>query len=203
MWENTGFVERSGDVYAGTTGVQAGIAGVAQAGIVPVAFISRSPNAYAKLAVVRTRRWNVAVQVGGYRLLSGATRSFYSPAYSTRLDNPDFGITLVPVAVSASTEIGSWLELHQTITMLGVITSGPLRNGVTTGYSAVAEVNPHGRHALSFHFAEVGFWSQDLALAGASYRYRNGFLEMRLGYFYRFTRTGMQAAPLAALAVLL
>ena len=80
---------------------------------------------------------------------------------------------------------------------------GSLRTAVTAGYSAVAELNPHGRHALSLHGGEVGFWAHDLAVAGASYRYRNGWMELRLGYFYRFSKSGGQSAPLAAFGVLL
>jgi len=31
--------------------------------------------------------------VGAYRLLDGASRSMFSPMYSSRLDNPDFAVT--------------------------------------------------------------------------------------------------------------
>jgi hypothetical protein len=40
-------------------------------------------------------------------------------------------------------------------------------------------------------------------VAGASYRYRNSWMELRLGYFYRFGKSGGQSAPLAAIGVLL
>ena len=33
--------------------------------------------------------------------------------YSSRLDNVGFGVTLVPVSLSASTELASWLEIHR------------------------------------------------------------------------------------------
>jgi hypothetical protein len=203
IWENTGHVEEAGDVRLGTMGAQVGVGGIAHAGVQPVNFIYRAPNAYLKVQILRAGRWRVAAQAGGMRLMQGASRSFFSPMYSTRLDNPDFGITLVPVSVSASAEVASWLEIHQTLTGLGVVTGGPLRNGVTPGYSAVAELNPRGRHALSLHLGETGAWAHDLAVAGASYRYRNGWMEFRLGYFYRFTKAGVQAAPLVGLGVLL
>src|SRR5947207_2761640 len=186
MWENTGHVERAGDLRIGSTGAQVGIAGLAHAGVQPINFIFRSPNAYAKVALFRSARWSIAAQAGGYRLLPGASEAFFSPMYSTRFVNRDYGVTLVPVAVSASAEIASWLELHQTFTALGTFNSGPLRNGITPGYSAVAELNPHGRHAISLHAADTGLWQEDIAFAGASYRYRNGWMEARLGYFYRW-----------------
>ena len=203
LWENTGHIEKSGDARLGTTGAQVGLGDFAHAGVLPINFIYRSPNGYVKFAALRTERWSVAVQAGGFRLLPGASSASFSPMYSSRLDNKDFGIVLIPISVSASAEIAPWLELHQTITALGMLTAGPLVNGVTPGYSAVAELNPKGRHAISLHAGEVGFWAHDLAIAGASYRYRNSWLEVRLGYFYRLTKSGGQNAPLLALGVLL
>jgi hypothetical protein len=203
VWENTGHVERSGDFRLGTTGTQFGIADVAHVGLQPINFIYRSPNAYAKVEVFHDARWSVAAQAGAYRLMSGAARAFFSPMYSTRLDNPDFGITLAPISLSGSYEAARWLEIHQTITALGVYSNGSVQSGVTGGYSVVAELNPHGRHGLSFHAADAGILTRDLTLAGASYRYRNSWMELRCGYFYRATSTGVQATPLVALGVLL
>ena len=203
LWENTGYVEESGEVRLGTTGAQVGLAGRAHAGVQPLNFAYRSPNAYLKLALPGSARWHLAVQAGAYRLLEGASRSSFSPMYSSRIDNPDFAVTLLPASFSASVLLFPWLELHQTLTGLGILAAGPLKGGVTPGYAAVAELNPRGRHSLSLHAEDAGLWTRDLAAAGASYRYRNGWMEFRLGYFYRFTRAGRQAAPLAALAVLL
>jgi hypothetical protein len=203
IWENTGHVEKSGDVRLGTTGAQVGLAGVVHVGVQPLNFVYRSPNGYLKVALLDTGKWRFALQAGGYRLLPGASRASFSPMYSARIDNPDFAITLVPVSLSASVEMAPWLEVHQTLTAMGVIASPQLRTTVTPGYSAVAELNPRGRHALTLHGGEVGFWAHDLAVAGASYRYRNNWLEFRLGYFYRFTKSGVQGAPLAALGILL
>ena len=67
----------------------------------------------------------------------------------------------------------------------------------------VVGLNPHGRHGVTLHAADVGLWDHDLAIAGASYRYRNGWMELRLGYFYRFTKSGTQGAPIAGFGVLL
>lgn len=203
MWENTAHVERSGELRLGSTGAQLGVGGFAHVGVQPINFIYRSPNAYAKGELFHAGRWTVATQIAGYRLMNGAGLSFFSPMYSSRIDNRDFAITLAPVSLIASVEIASWLELHQTLTSLFVYSSGPVKSGVTGGYSIMAEINPHGRHGLCFHAADAGFLVHDLALAGASYRYRNTWLELRLGYFYRVTRDGAQATPLAALGVLL
>lgn len=203
IWESTGFVEQGGAVRLGTTGAQVGIVDVLHLGVQPINFIQRAPNGYAKLALLTTGRWRVAAQAGAFRLLPGATRDLFSPMYASRLDNPDFAVTLVPVSVSASLEVARWLEVHQTLTGLGVLAPGHLRSAVTPGYSLVVELNPAGRHGLSLHAAEVGLWAHDMAIAGAAYRYRNRWLELRLGYFYRLTRSGLQSAPIAALAVLL
>jgi hypothetical protein len=203
IWENTGHVEKPGDVRVGTTGAQVGLGRIGHVGVQPINFIYRSPNAYLKVALAESARWNLAAQVGVFRLLAGASRAFFSPMYASRLDNSDFALTLVPLSFCVSGGIGQWMELHQTLTGLVLLTSGPLRNRVTPGYSAVAELNPHGRHGLSLHAGETGFWAHDLAIVGASYRYRNTWMEFRLGYFYRFTKTGSQAAPLASFGLLL
>ncbi len=190
IWESTGHVERGGDIRIGSTGAQVGILDVAHVGIQPINFIYRSPNAFLKVALFASERWRIAAQVGGYRLLDSASHALFSPMYSSRLDNTGFGVTLVPVSLSASVEVARWLEIHQTLTGLGVYAPDHLH---TAG----------ARHGITLHASEVGFWAHDMAIAGASYRYRNGWTELRLGYFYRFGKSGVQASPLASLGVLL
>jgi hypothetical protein len=203
IWESTGHIEQDAAVRFGTTGVQVGIRGVAHVGVQPVNFIARSPNGYFKASLFASERWRLAGQVSAYRLLDGASSAFFSPMFSSRLDNRDYKATLLPVSLAASVEVARWLEVHQTLTGLAVVAPGHLRTRVTPGYSVVAELNPRARHGISLHAAEVGFWAHDLTIAGASYRYRNGWMELRLGYFYRFSKSGSQAAPLVAFGVLL
>lgn len=203
MWESTGYVENAGDVRLGTNGAQVGIGGAVQVGTQPINLVERVPNAYFKVALGSTERWHIAAQAGGYQLLPGASRDLFSPMYSSRLDNPDFSVTVVPISMAASVEVARWLSFHNTVTALGVLSSARLKTSVTPGASVVAELNPHGRHGLTLNLAEVGFWAHDMSIAGASYRYRCTWLEMRVGYFYRFTKSGAQASPIASLAVLL
>jgi hypothetical protein len=203
LWENTAWVEKNGDVRVGTTGMQAGIGDVLHVGTQPINLAYRAPNLYAKLALPSAGRWRFATQVGAQHLLAGASRAFFSPMYSSRLDNPDFALTLLPISGTATVMLGERVEIHQTLTALGVFSGGPIRNSVTGGYSVVAEFNSRGRHGISLHAAEVGFTRRDLTIVGAAYRYRNTWLELRLGYFYRFSKAGSQAAPLMSLGVLL
>lgn len=203
LWEGTGHVERSGAVRLGSTGAQVGILGVAHVGVQPVNYLIRAPNGYAKVALFASERWHLAAQVGLYRLFEGASTAFFSPMYSSRLSNPDFAVTLVPVSLSASVEVAPWLEINQTLTGLTVIAPGHLDARVTPGLSVVAELNPRGRHGVSLHATEVGFWAHDLAITGASYRYRNTWMELRMGYFYRFSKSGSQSAPIVSFGVLL
>src|SRR5205814_10525125 len=104
----------------------------------PMTFVERTLNGYHKVALRSARKWRFAAQTGAFRLLDAASRALFSPMYSSRLDNMGFGVTLVPVAVSASVEVARWLEVHQTLTGLGVYAPGHLRTGVTPGYSVVA-----------------------------------------------------------------
>jgi hypothetical protein len=203
IWESTGHVEEGGSVRVSTTGAQVGIRDLAHVGVLPLYFIDRTPNGYVKVVLPAPQGWHVAAQVGAYRLLEGASHAFFSPMFSSRLDNTDFAVNLIPVSVSASYDVTRWLEIHQTLTSLAVLAPGHLESRVTPGYSVAAEINPRGRHGLTLHAMDVGIWTKELAVAGASYRYRNGWAELRLGYFYRFTSAGVQASPLASFGVLL
>jgi hypothetical protein len=197
IWENTGFVERHREMYIGTNGAHYGILNVAQIGVQPINFIYRSPNAYAKVQLARGDQWRLSGQIGAYYLMSEASRAFFSPMYSSRLDNPGFSVYLMPVSLTATHQVSDWLELHQTATALGVhSSSGRLPAQAYLGYSVVAELKARARHSVLLHAGEVGFWNHDFSLLGTSYRYHNSWMEFRLGYFYRMRPNGMQASPL-------
>ena len=186
IWENTGFVPKHRDLYIGTNGAKFGIGNYMALGLEPVQFVYRAPNANAKFALFETDKWSLATQIGVLELLDQASRAFFSPMYSSRLDNPDFNITLLPASVSATYSLRDWLELHQTVTGLGVFTSGALQNQAYFGYSAVGEFIASSHHSALIHLSEVGLWNHDFSMLGASYRYQSSWFEFRLGYFYRF-----------------
>jgi hypothetical protein len=197
IWENTGFVERHREMYLGTNGAHYGILDVAHIGVQPINFMYRSPNAYVKASLFEKGNWHVAGQVGAYYLMNEASRSFFSPMYSSRLDNPDFSVYLVPVTLTATLRVSDWLDFHQTATALEVYSSsGVLDNQVYPGYSAVAELKARSRHSVLLHAGEVGFWKHDFSVLGTSYRYHNTWMEFRIGYFYRMRSEGMQSAPM-------
>jgi hypothetical protein len=204
IWENTGFVERHREMYIGTNGAHYGIANVAQVGVEPVNFIYRSPNGYAKFALFNRGNWHVAEQVGGYYLMTEASRAFFSPMYASRLDNPDFSVVLLPVSTTATLEVSDWMQIHQTATVLGVYSnSGQLDNTAFFGYSVVAELLARARHSVLVHAGEVGFWNHDFGMTGVSYRYHNTWMDFQLGYFYRFRQDGTQTAPLVSFGILI
>ena len=120
MWETTGYVENAGDVRVSTTGMQVGVPGGMHFGVQPVSFIERTPNAYAKVALPAPEGWHFAAQAAGYRLLAGAGGALFSPMYTTRLDNHGFDAIFAPLSFAASKDIASWLEVHQTVTLLAI-----------------------------------------------------------------------------------
>jgi hypothetical protein len=201
IWESTGYVEHAEEIYAGTSSVHLGVADEAQVGVEPLLFMYRTPNVNVKLATWNNDRWNFATHVGYFHLMEEASRSFMSPMYTSRLDNPDFAVNMAQIAGSASYHPNGWLTLHQTLTALPVFASGPLNNEVTFGYSAVAELMARHRHSILFHATEVGFWNHDQDIVGASYRYQNNWLELRFGYFYRITSEAAQSSPLISVGV--
>jgi hypothetical protein len=203
LWENTGHIERHREVFLGTTGAQVGILDRLHLGVEPIQFLYRTPNLYAKVSLYDDGPWHVAGQVGALYLMERAGRASLSPMYTSRLDNFDYSVCLIPATLAVSHQIGDWLELHHGLTALGLMTGGPLQDEVTFGYALEAELNPLGRHAAILHAAEVGLWRHDHAILGASYRYRNTWLELRLGYFYRLRAAGTQGGPLIGLGLLL
>lgn len=205
IWENTGFVEKHRELYLGTNGAHYGILDVVHVGVEPMNFFYRAPNGYVKFSLLQRGRWHMSGQVGAYYLMDEASRTFLSPMYSSRLDNPDFAILLTPVTVTATYELSDWMQLHQTATVLGVLGApdSPIQNQAFVGYSVVAELLAKRRHSVLVHAGEVGFWNHDFGMLGASYRYHNSWLDFQLGYFYRFRQDGSQSSPLISLGFLI
>lgn len=199
IWENTGNLLPDQEIYLGTNGAGFGAGGVAQVGVHPVQFMYRAPNAYTKFRLLQRGQLKLAVQVGAYYLLEHAGKAFLSPMYTSRLNNPDFSMTLVPATLGSTYSVGEWLQLHQSVTALTTLSNGPVKNEVTPGYSLLTEFVARARHSVVLHLSEIGFWKHDMAIMGASYRYSNSWLEFRLGYFYRIQDMGTQHAPLIGL----
>ena len=203
LWEGSGYVERAGAFRLGTTGTHVGVAGVAHVGVSPLPFMHRTPNLYSKLVLSDRPTLGISLQVSAYAMLNGAARGLFSPMYSTRLDNPDFRVWVVPVTASATHRIAPWLDLHQSLTLMGVTSGGPIRSEITPGYSLVAELHASSSSSLLLHAAQVGLWDHRFGLAGASVRYQGDWLELRAGYFYRMFVEGAQSGPLVGIGVLL
>lgn len=203
LWENTAFVEKGGDAFFGTYSGHVGILGRANIGVAPIHFAYRTPNVFVKSRIWNNDSFFVSGQVGAYYLLERASRSSMSPDYTSRLDNPDFTMTLLPISLATTYRLDDWIDLHQTVTSLWITSSGPVDNQMSLSYSFVAELLPVGRHSLNFHWTDVGLWNHDNTILGTSYRYRNTWVEFRLGYFYRIRRLGNQSGPLIGLGFLL
>ena len=198
IWESTGFVLPHRKIHLATNGAEFGINNIGQIGVQPISFLYRSPNINAKFQLLKKGPVSLATQVGATFLLAQASRAFLSPMYSSRLDNPDFSITLVPVSLTSTIQIADWLQVHQSLTGLSIFGQGPVKTEMQLGYSAVAEFMALARHSVLLHAAEVGIGNHDFSLLGASYRYQNNWFEFRLGYFYRMRTVGTQASPLIA-----
>lgn len=203
LWENTAFVENGGDAFFGTYSGHVGVANRLQIGLAPIHFAYRTPNLYLKGFVWGNDSFYIGAQAGVYHLLERASRSSMSPDYTSRLDNPDFTVTLFPLSLPTTLRPFEWLDLHQTVTGLVITSTGPIQKEVTWSYSLVAELLPLNRHALLLHWTDVGLWAHDNTIVGASYRYRNTWMEFKLGYFYRFRKTGNQSSPLVGIGFLL
>lgn len=201
IWENTGAVEAHRKIRVGTTGAHFGIGNRAHVGVQPVNFVYRTPNGYAKFLLLDQDGWNVSAQVGAYVLLKQASRAFFSPMYSSRLSNPDHSIVLLPVQLSGTKTLADWFRLHATASVLGMRGGGNIEDDSTLGAFLTGELLASKRNSLLLHLGAAGAIERDFKMAGASYRYQGSFVELRLGYFYRIRRQGVQSSPLIGFGV--
>jgi hypothetical protein len=204
IWENTGHIEKHRQMYIGTNGAHYGILDVVQVGVQPVNFMYRSPNINTKFSLFSQGHWRVAGQVGAYYLMNEASRAYFSPMYSSRLDNPDFSVLMFPATMSATYLVSDWMDFHQTATYLALYSpSGMLEGQGYLGYTAVAELKARAHHSVLLHVGEVGFWNHDFSMIGTSYRYHNSWMEFRIGYFYRMRTDGAQSSPLIGFGIVI
>ena len=202
LWESSGFVLAPAQARLGINTTSIGVWRTLQLGTSPSAFVFRVPNLWAKVGVYSKDGLHLALQAGAFGVLAGASKSFLSPQYASRLNNPDALVMVVPVSFAASWEVTPWLRLHNTVTAMGVF-SKKLRSDVTVGDFLTAEFRAFQRHAVFLHTGEIGFWEHDQNVLGVSYRYNYHWFEVRLGYFYRFSKDGAQSAPLFDLGLVL
>jgi hypothetical protein len=203
LWENTGRVMGHRSLYLGSSSAELGLFDVAQIGVHPLSFVFRTPNFHAKLKLLSRERLEVAAHAELLVFLPGASEAFTSSNYISRLDTRDVLLTVVPVGATASYQVAPWLYVHGTTTLMGMFDNGPYRNRIVPGMNLVAEFQALRHHTVRAHFGEVGFWSHDFNLLGASYCYRRSWFEAQVGYFYRFLKDGRQTSPLLALGVYL
>ncbi|ADO68911.1 uncharacterized protein STAUR_1107 [Stigmatella aurantiaca DW4/3-1] len=203
LWENTGFLLPHRGLYVGSSQAELGLFDVAQVGVHPLFFVFRTLNAHAKVRLLSDERLSVAAHAEVLVFLPGAGEAFVSSNYVSRLDTSDSLLTVVPVGATASYALTSWLYLHGTATVMGMLDHGPFENRAVLGTTGVAEVLALQHHSVSLHLGEVGFWNHDFASLGGSYRYRRSWFELKLGYFYRFMEDGRQGSPLLAVGAYL
>jgi hypothetical protein len=169
----------------------------------PLSFIFRTPNVHGKVRLLSRERLAVAAHAELLVFLPGASEAFISSNYISRLDTRDILLTVIPVGGTATYQLTPWLYLHGTATVMGIFDDGPYRNRLVPGVTMVAEFLALEHHTFRAHAGEVGFWSHDFNLLGASYCYRRKWFEAQVGYFFRFMRDGRQGNPLLSLGAYL
>lgn len=199
IWENSGSVLPHKGLFLGSNGAAFGINNSFQVGTNPLQFVYRTPNANLKYRILNQGRWQLAGQIGIYHLLEAASRAFLSPNFSSRIDNPDFSITMLPATFAATYHFANWMQIHQSATALTVFGTGNVLTETTFGYSVVAELMANARHSVSVHAQHVGITRRDFSLIGVGYHYQNTWFDFRAGYFYRFRQAGTQTVPLLSL----
>ena len=202
LWESTGTALDHREAIIGTGYFEIGLGGNAQLGLRPQEFLFRTPNLHGKLRLLARERYEVSVHAEVLALLSGATSTFTSSNFVSRIDNSRGVLWVAPVGASLSWFPADFAAVHTTLTAMTVGGAGQSAYE-SFGLSSVAELRALSHHALLFHLTEIGFWRQDQFILGASYRLSLGWFDAQIGYFYRFSPDGSQASPLLSLGAML
>ncbi len=195
LWEASGRTLGLREVFIGTSHVQLGLGKRIQIGLRPVPYPFGAPNVHGRFGILTREDFYLAVQAEVMVLLPGAGNSFASSNFKSRINNWAKTYLVVPVSLAASWQPLKWLQLNQSLTLMGVFGLSEPSGRVTLGYFINVELVPLKRHGFVAHFGEVGFWEHDFVVIGASYRLNFRALELRLGYLYRRSADGGQGAP--------
>ena len=203
LWEGTARVLAKRSFIVGLNSAAVGVGGRTQIGLSPMTFILRTPNIEAKTKVYENEKYHVdvAVSAGFFALLKGASSALFSPQYATRLSNRGATLFVMPLSLIVSYQPCSFLTLHNTFTVTGVFPTAQLVSSAYGGDFLTAEFTGFRYHSVLLHTGEIGMWSHDLFVLGASYRYQRAFFELKVGYFYRLNKDGGQGAPIVDLGV--
>jgi len=196
LWEASGHTLERNQAYVGTSHIQVGLGRKIQIGLRPIPFPFGSPNIHGRFGILTKEDFHLALQSEVMILLPGAGNSFASSNFKSRINNWAESYLVVPVALAASWQPLNWLQLNQTLTVMGVFGLSDPSARVTLGYFVNLELVPLRRHGFVVHLGEVGFWDHDFFVLGASYRLNFRGFELRLGYAYRRSVDGGQGAPM-------
>lgn len=195
LWEASGRTLDLREVFLGTSHVQLGLGKRIQIGLRPIPYPFGAPNLHGRFGILTRENLYLSVQAEVMLLLPGAGNSFASSNFKSRINNWAKTYLVVPVSLAASWQPLNWLQLNQSLTLMGVFGLSEPSGRVTLGYFINVELVPLKRHGFVAHFGEVGFWEHDFVTIGASYRLNFRALELRLGYLYRRSADGGQGAP--------
>jgi hypothetical protein len=194
LWENTGTLLDRREAILGTGYFEMGLGDV-QVGIRPQEFLFRSPNLHAKVRLLARAQFEWSAHVEVLALLAGATSTFTSSNFVSRIDNSRGVLWVAPVGTTLSWFPADFAAVHTTLTMMNVRGAGQAYYA-SFGLASVAELRAFAHHAFLLHATEIGFWRQDQFILGASYRFSYRWFDAQIGYFYRFSPDGSQASPL-------
>src|SRR5205823_1251523 len=97
LWENTGTTLDHREAMLGTGYLELGLGSDAQLGIRPQEFLFRTPNLHGKYRLLARERYELSVHAEVLALLSGATSTFTSSNFVSRIDNARGVLWVAPV----------------------------------------------------------------------------------------------------------
>jgi hypothetical protein len=192
LWEHTGAVEAHGAARIGMRHAQVGL-GPLTVGTDPYLDLYGTLNAGAKLGLIRRGPWRLALQLGWYRVPTGAESRGIGNLHASPFSNPYAPMTLLPAAAAATFLASRRVHLHASATVLRSLSEAPEMRATTGGVSAWVEWWATPTRSARLHAGVEGWPAATAQHVGISFAWRARYLAVQAGYARRFAPEGTSA----------
>jgi hypothetical protein len=189
LWEQTAVLHPSGGFQIGYEHAQVAL-GRVQLGTQPILDLHGTLNLEAKAALWRSRRFSLALIVGGYHLPAAAEGKTIGNLYPSGFTNPYASVWLIPICLAKSLRLGERVAVHWASTLLLSQSSAAEHRYFSGGQTGMLEVAAAPHWSARLHGGAEGWPVQTTAHAGLSFAYTGDHVYAALGAARRFSFEG-------------
>lgn len=185
IWEETGAVESSLSARIGFGHAQVGL-GPLTIGTQPFLDLYRTPNAYAKLGLLRSGRVRLALFGRVHSLPTAAEQQGLGTVNASTFANPFAPVTLLASGAAVSWIVRPTLHAHASATILNVRSPDADYRSVSAGLAGFVEwfATPH--RSVRLHAGTEGWPVSGQSHVGLSFGWQSRYLALSAGYARRF-----------------